>query len=111
MQGIHHPAPTEPLREIHEKIRTLTNLIAAAPKFDGSGDVWLWKKRISEYLQRRQVMDVQMRLDVVQDACIGAAQEFLATLEDIDDEVDLLQQLEGRVGKDDFVRLGEYERL
>lgn len=56
-------------------------------------------------------MDVQMRLDVVQDACIGAAQEFLATLEDIDDEVDLLQQLEGRFGKDDFVRLGEYERL
>jgi hypothetical protein len=43
--------------------------LSNAPKYDGTGDILLWKKRIMEYLDRRRVREESMALDVLQEAC------------------------------------------
>jgi hypothetical protein len=45
--------------------RTLANLLSNAPRYDGTSDVLLWRKRITDYLQRRRVDDETMALDVL----------------------------------------------
>jgi hypothetical protein len=33
--------------------------------------LWLWKKRIMEYLRRRRVEEELMKVDILQEACEG----------------------------------------
>jgi hypothetical protein len=40
-------------------------LLRNAPKYDGSSDLWLWKKRIMEYLRRRRVEEELMKVDIL----------------------------------------------
>ena len=44
-------------RELQGRARTLSNLLQNAPRYDGTSDVYLYRKRITEYLHRRQVAD------------------------------------------------------
>jgi hypothetical protein len=42
-----------PHREMASRAKTLADLLRNAPKYDGTTDLLLWKKRIMEYLRRR----------------------------------------------------------
>ena len=56
-------------RELQDRARTLSNLLQNAPKYDGSTDVYLYRKRIQEYIARRQVTDEAMIVDILQESC------------------------------------------
>ena len=56
-------------RELQNRARTLSNLLQNAPKYDGSTDVYLYRKRIQEYIARRQVTDEAMVVDILQESC------------------------------------------
>jgi hypothetical protein len=52
-------------RELSARAKTLADLLRNAPKYDGSSDLWLWKKRIMEYLRRRRVEEELMKVDIL----------------------------------------------
>ena len=56
-------------RELAGRAATLSNLLKNAPKYEGLTDVFLFKKRITEYMRRRNVTDKVMKVDILQEAC------------------------------------------
>ena len=43
----------------------MSNLLKNAPKYEGLTDVFLFKKRITEYIRRRNVTDEMMKVDIL----------------------------------------------
>ena len=99
-------------RELQGRARTLSNLLQNAPRYDGTTDVYLYKKRITEYLQRRQVTDPTMMVDILQESCQKGASDYLGSLEwPIENPRDFWHALESRYGRDALSKMGDYDNL
>ena len=70
----------------------------------------LWKKRIMEYLYRRNVNDEVMQVDVLSEACTKSASDYLGSLEWPINTVDSFwEAIETRFAKPPLARMAEYD--
>lgn len=98
--------------ELQSRSRTLSNLLQNAPKYDGSSEITLWKKRVMEYLRRRKVSDELMMVDVLQEACQKGASDFLGSLEWPIESVDQFWEvMESRFETDPLTRMADFDLL
>ena len=92
--------------------RDVHNLLSAAPKFDGSGDVLFWLEEMELFLSRHMVSNDVIRINVFVGSLTGAAREWFGSLtidkSDIDEITDALKL---RYGKTYMQRLREFEAL
>ena len=64
-----------------------------------------------EYLMRRQVDDEGLCLDILQEACTGAASDFLGAIEWPVTTVDVFwHRMESRFAKTALVRMAEFDQ-